>query len=463
MALHGVWKTMTRTFFTVNPATEERMRTYRLCTLTQIKRSLKKAAASFQRWKQYSAEERAQHFTSLSRLLLREKKSLARLMTIEMGKPVTEAAAEIEKCSLACTYFAEHAADFLQPEKINTENKRSYVRFDPLGTVLAIMPWNFPFWQVFRCAVPALCAGNVVVLKHSNQVPGCALGIQRLFRESGFPSGVFTALLANSSQVSQIIPSVHAVSLTGSVHAGQSVAEQAGKHLKKIVLELGGMDPFVVLEDADVNMACQTAIKSRFINSGQSCIAAKRFIVVKKRYQEFIGAVVEATRRLIVGDPLASRTQVGPLANSQQLRTLERQVHTSARMRARVECGGQRLQRTGYFFAPTVLTRVTKGMPVLLEEVFGPVMPVQVVKNDHEALQEANASSFGLGASVWTRNRAKGERMAREIEAGVVAVNSIVKSDPRLPFGGVKNSGIGRELSRYGLLEFTNIKSVVVN
>ncbi|HZL38435.1 MAG TPA: aldehyde dehydrogenase family protein, partial [Tepidisphaeraceae bacterium] len=386
---------------------------------------------------------------------------LTLLMAREMGKPVMAGEAEVEKCAACCEHFALHSAKYLSQIDIESDAAQSYVRFDPLGGVLAIMPWNFPFWQVFRFAAPALMAGNVGLLKHAPNVPGCALAIEDVFREAGFPPGVFSTLLVDTSAVGEIIkhPAVAAVTLTGSERAGAAVAAQAGAELKKAVLELGGSDPFIVLPDADVQATARAAASARTINSGQSCIAAKRFIVVGDG-REFERHFARALAALKLGDPTDRATDQGPLARLDLLENLDRQVRESIAAGARLVTGGHRLPRTGYFYAPTLLADVGPGMPVFDEETFGPVAALIDARGVDDAIRLANLSKYGLGASIWTRDAAAAQLLAARLEAGCVFVNGPVKSDPRLPFGGIKRSGYGRELSAFGIHEFVNIKTV---
>src|SRR2546427_9745516 len=394
--------------------------------------------------------------------LLRERKSQhARTMALEMGKPLPQGEAEAEKCAWVCDYYAEHAERFLADEPRETDASKAFVRSDPIGPVLAIMPWNFPFWQVFRFAAPALMAGNAGLLKHAPNVTRCALEIEAIFREAGFPEGLFRALILSNEAVAQVIadPRVRAVTLTGSDRAGSQVAERAGRHLKKTVLELGGSDPFLVLGDADVEQAARAAAEARLLNSGQSCIAAKRFIVMEPVADRFLDAFVPAMRARRMGDPLAPGTQVGPQARHDLRANLHRQVEESVRRGARLLLGGAIPEGPGFFYAPTVLAAVAEGMPAFDEEVFGPVAAVIRVQDEAQAVRVANASRYGLGAAVWTGDTARGERLARELEVGSVFVNGLVKSDPRLPFGGIKHSGYGRELSEYGLKEVGNAKT----
>jgi succinate-semialdehyde dehydrogenase/glutarate-semialdehyde dehydrogenase len=396
--------------------------------------------------------------------LRQQRERLAREVTREMGKPLSQARAEIEKCAWVCEYYAQHGPQFLAPEEVRTEARRSYVRFDPLGVVLAIMPWNFPYWQVFRFAAGAVMAGNTVVLKHAANVSMAALSIERTWRRAGAPSGLFQAVLVETEEVPRLIadPRIAAVTLTGSEQAGRAVARLAGEHLKKCVLELGGSDAFIVLADADLDRAATAAAEARTINSGQSCIAAKRIIVERAAMSRFLPAFVSAMRGMKVGDPFAPDTRIGPLARADLVENLQRQVEESQRLGARVELGGQPLPGPGFFYPPTVLTRVRPGMPAFDEELFGPVAAVISARDAADAIRLANATRYGLGAALWTRNLRRAEELAAQLDVGAVHINDVVHSDPRLPFGGVKASGYGRELGSYGIKEFTNIKSVVV-
>ncbi len=449
-------------FVSVNPTTGKALKTYRYAPVSQLQAVVKQSQHFFAQWKQTSLSERIVLLAKVGKQLRQQKEAYARMITLEMGKLYTEAVAEVEKCALACEYFCANAPEFLHEETIRTDNKKSYVRFDPLGTILAIMPWNFPFWQVFRFCASALLVGNTVLLKHSRVVPGCSLMLEKLFLDAGFPRGVFQQVLTDEQGVASLIPQVQGVTLTGSVEAGSRVAEQCGKHIKKFVLELGGSDPFIVLSDADVSVASKIAVKARFLNCGQSCISAKRFIVVKEHVKQFTDAVVKAVESFVVGNPLESESTLGPMVREEQVKKLDKQVKLAVKQGARILCGGKSLKREGFFYEPTVLTNVKSTNVLFQEEVFGPVMPIIIAKNDQEALRLANQSSFGLGASVWTKDIKKGEQFAQQLYVGFVTINGMVKSDPRLPFGGVKASGIGRELSRYGLLEFCNMKTVVV-
>jgi succinate-semialdehyde dehydrogenase/glutarate-semialdehyde dehydrogenase len=450
------------TIESINPATGERLETFAETSPPEVERALAEAERAFVGWRRRDFAERARLMRGAARLLRERKTAYGRTMALEMGKPLAQGEAEAEKCAWACEYYAEHAADFLADQPHESDATRSFVRFDPLGPVLAVMPWNFPFWQVFRFAAPTLMAGNTGLLKHASNVPRCALQIEEVFRDAGFPDGVFRTLLIGAEAVARLIADrrVRAVTLTGSERAGTAVAEQAGRHLKKSVLELGGSDPFIVLEDADIDLAARTAADARLINSGQSCIAAKRFIVVERVFERFLERFVAEMGARRLGDPLASGTQVGPQARADLRDTLHRQVEESRRRGASVLLGGQVPPGPGAFYPPTVLAAVETGMPAFDEEVFGPAAAVIRARDEGDSIRLANASTFGLGASLWTQDRARAERLVGEIEAGAVFVNGLVKSDPRLPFGGVKRSGYGRELSEYGIREFVNVKSV---
>jgi len=446
----------------LNPATGEVLETFREIGREDVERMLAAAHAAFLEWRDARYAARAKNMRQAATILRTRKLDYARLMTLEMGKPIVQGEAEIEKCAWTCEYYADHAEALLAEQPRQTDASRSYVRFDPLGVVLAVMPWNFPFWQVFRFAAPALMAGNAAVLKHASNVPRCALTIEEIFRDAGFPRGLFATALVGSSAVPALIADrrVAAVTLTGSDHAGSQVAQHAGRELKKTVLELGGSDPFIVLADADLAAAASTAADARLVNSGQSCIAAKRFIVVEAVADRFLDRFVQELRSRRVGDPLARETQVGPQARVDLRDALHRQVEESVKRGAKLLLGGQVPPGKGAFYPATLLTAVDKGMPAFDEETFGPVAAVIRAKDEADAVRLANDSQFGLGASLWTQDRARAERMAAQIEAGSVFVNGLVKSDPRLPFGGIKRSGYGRELSEYGIREFVNIKSV---
>ncbi len=446
----------------VNPATEEPIRDLPDHSLAQVDEKLDLATGTFEFWRRTSFSERASLMRGAAQRLRDGKSGYAALMTQEMGKTITAAEAEVDKCAWVCDFYAGNAERFLAPEPVETDAARSFVRFDPLGPVLAVMPWNFPFWQVFRFAAPALMAGNVGLLKHASNVPGCALAIEEVLRTAGFPMGTFQALLVGSRVVEGIIrhPAVRAVTLTGSDPAGVAVASQAGAALKKTVLELGGSDPFIVLRDADVEAAARSAATARTINNGQSCIAAKRFIVEEPVAERFETALVSAMAALKVGDPMDRTTDVGPLARADLRDDLQSQVDRTVAAGAHLALGGRPMEGRGYFYPPTVLTGVEPGMAAFEEETFGPVAAVVRAQDAEHAIVLANASPFGLGACLWTADPERGAALAAEVEAGAVFVNGIVKSDPRLPFGGVKRSGYGRELSAFGIREFVNVKSV---
>lgn len=448
----------------INPATGEINKEFELYSQEKINEAVRKSRAAFSEWKNLDISDRAEYLTNAAKVLRKRKKELGEIITMEMGKPIKESIPEVEKCAWALEYFAQNAKRFLEPQIVETDARKSCVSFEPRGTILCIMPWNFPFWQALRFAAPALSGGNVVLLKHSSYVPLCALELEKVFLEAGFPEGVFQTLLIDGSTASSLIKrkEIDAVSLTGSVSAGQKVAEVCGQNMKKFVLELGGSDPFIVLADADIEKVAKAGVASRFLDAGQSCIAAKRFIVIESIAEEFTSKFVEYAADLKVGDPMDPDTDIGPLVREEQIELLEEQVKDALSKGARALLEGGRLERNGFFYSPIVLSDVTQEMKVLKEETFGPVAPVIPVKDESSAINVANDSELGLGASIWSGDRDKALRLAKELEAGVVAVNSPVKSDPRLPFGGVKKSGIGRELSKFGLYEFMNIKSISV-
>ncbi|MBN2645667.1 MAG: NAD-dependent succinate-semialdehyde dehydrogenase [Desulfuromonadaceae bacterium] len=445
----------------LNPATGELLETFIEWTDDQIDQTIEAVHRAYTQWRETSFARRKELMLKAADVLRSRHNDFARMMAQEMGKPVTEGRAEVEKCALVCEYYAQNAEQMLAPEPIASDAGRSYVAFRPQGTVLAVMPWNFPFWQVFRFAAPALMAGNTGVLKHASNVPRCALAIERVFIEAGFPADVFRTLMIGSGKVNRVIenPRIVATTLTGSDIAGRKVAEKSGAMLKKSVMELGGSDPFIVLEDADLDEAAAVGIKARCLNSGQSCIAAKRFIVVENVYDTFLEKFKANMAALVIGDPLDDKTQVGPQAREDLMRELHAQVEASVRCGATIALGGMPMGQ-GAFYPATILTEVKKGMPAYSEEFFGPVAIVIRVKDAQEALFVANDTEFGLGGSVWTRDVAKGEALAAQVRAGAVFVNGMVKSDPRLPFGGVGISGFGRELSHYGIKEFVNIQTV---
>lgn len=448
---------------TINPATGEEQPThFETLTPEEIDRKLAKAREAFGAHRRTSLDDRAHKLRLAGEILANEKEKFARIMVMEMGKTFASAVAEAEKCAWACRYYAENGARFLADKPVETDARKSLLRYLPLGPVLAVMPWNFPFWQVFRFAAPGLMAGNVGLLKHASNVPRCAMAIEDIFRRAGFPEGVFQTLLIGSDAVASILDDrrLMAATLTGSTPAGSSVAGRAGKNLKKTVLELGGSDPFIVLPSADLHAAAKTAAKARCINNGQSCIAAKRFIVHADVYDAFTERFVREMEAQKVGDPMAGDTDVGPLAMKQTREDVEKQVDDSVAAGARVLTGGRRMDGPGFYYPPTILAEIPEDAPAYREEVFGPVALLFRASDADHAIRIANDSDFGLGSSVWTRDPAEADRFVTEIEAGMTFVNAMVSSDPRLPFGGVKTSGYGRELSELGIHEFVNIKSV---
>src|SRR5919197_1631451 len=448
---------------TISPATGKVIASYDITNTEQISKKVNDARASFEKWKKKDISERRDYIRSLAKIMKKNKHQYAKIITEEMGKPITQSYAEIDKCVLLCEYYSEYAESFLRDEIIPTEFRKSFVSFEPLGIVVGIMPWNFPFWQVMRYVVPTLIAGNVAILKHSSICIGCALKINEAFNEAGFPQNVFQLVIGDYRAGEALVKSkIDAVSVTGSVTTGKRVAELAAVDLKKCVLELGGSDPFIVLEDADLNQTARQGAQSRLLNTGQSCISAKRFIVVKDVADKFTRLLVENTKGEVVGDPMNSKTTLGPLVRETQRDTIIRQVEDAKSKGGKLLYGGTIIERDGYFYEPTVISDESHEMDILKEEVFGPVAPIVIVQNELEAIWEANNSDFGLGASIWTSNFERGLRLAREVQSGVVKVNEMVRSDPRLPFGGVKYSGIGRELSEFGIREFVNIKSIVV-
>lgn len=448
----------------INPATGEINREFEFYSQNRVNEVVKKAKSAFSEWRNLDISDRAEYLKSAAKVLRKRKEELGKLITMEMGKAIKESISEVEKSAWSLEYFAENAERFLEPEKVETDAQKAYISFEPRGIVLSIMPWNFPFWQALRFGSPALAGGNVVILKHSSYVPLCALELEKVFLEAGFPKGVYQTLLIDGAAASSLISrdEISAVSLTGSISAGQKVAEIAGKNIKKVVLELGGSDPFIVLDDADIEEAAKVGVASRFIVAGQSCIAAKRFIVVRNAAEEFTSRFVEFAKELRVGDPMDKDTDIGPLVREEQINLLEGQVEDALSRGAKALLKGGRVKRRGFFYSPVILTSLTKDMKVLKEETFGPVAPIISVKNEAEALKIANETEFGLGASIWSGDRERALLLAKKIDSGVVVINSLVKSDPCLPFGGVKKSGIGRELSKFGLYEFMNIKSISV-
>ena len=449
----------------VNPYSEEIIHTYKDHSNIQANSIIDQVDAAWYLWKTTPFDIRSQYMSKLADLLIDRKEELANLITIEMGKIVSEARGEVEKCATVCRYYAENAEQFLKNEPIKTEASESFVSYQPIGTVLAIMPWNFPFWQVFRFLAPTLMAGNTGILKHASNVPGCALAIEKLVSDAGFPENVFRTILISGSLVKPIIenPKIKAVTLTGSTPAGKAVAATAGSALKKTVLELGGSDPYIILEDADIAEAARLCVSSRLLNAGQSCIGAKRFIILEGVYENFKTEFVKLMQAAIYGDPFANETSIGPLARKDLRDELHQQVVKSVEMGAKVLCGGFVPEGDNSFYPPTVLENIQPGMPAYHEELFGPVASLFKVKTEEEAIHVANDTVFGLGAGVFTSDVAKGKELAEKgMESGCVFVNDFVKSDPRLPFGGIKESGYGRELSLLGIREFVNAKTVVI-
>src|SRR5579884_1486591 len=453
---------MATTIQTVNPATGEVIETFAPHTPAQVDAALDEARAAFLEWRATDFAHRADLMRRAAGVLRARKLELGRTATLEMGKPITEAIAEVEKSAWGCKFFAEHAQRFLTPERVESTGSQSYVEFRPLGVILAIMPWNFPFWQVFRFAAPALMAGNTAVLKHASNVSRCALEIEQVFTEAGFPPGIFRTLLIPGSEAERLVADdrIAAVTLTGSEDAGVAVAGAAGRALKKTVLELGGSDAYIVLADADLDAAAQVAVRARFQNNGQSCIAAKRFIVVNEVADAFVEKFAANAATLRVGDPLDPSTQLGPVVRADQRQALNRQVQESVAMGAKIVLGGEPLPGPGYFYPPTIVSDVTPEMPMFKQETFGPAAAVARARDAAQALALANDSHFGLGGNIWTRDIEGARAMARRYETGNVFINGMTASDPRLPFGGVKRSGYGRELSAFGIREFVNIQTV---
>ncbi|MFY9340308.1 MAG: NAD-dependent succinate-semialdehyde dehydrogenase [Methanosarcina flavescens] len=448
----------------INPYTEEVNWVYDSFSFAECESKIEKSRAAFSGWSSLSVEERTKYFSRAGEVLRQNINVYAEIITKEMGKPIRQSRGEIEKCAWLCDYYAENAAGFLKDEIVDTGAEKSYVTFEPLGVIFGIMPWNFPFWQVFRFAVPAMCAGNVCVLKHASNVPRSALEIEKVFIEAGFPESVFSSLLIDSKTAMEIIEEemVDGVSLTGSIGAGSEIGELAGGLIKPVVLELGGSDPFIVLEDADIERAAQVAVESRFLNTGQSCIAAKRFIVIEDVVVDFIEAFELEMQELKIGDPMDEETDIGPVAKKEFIDSLERVLRDAKKKGAEPHIYGEE-QNKGFFFRPTLIPAASTDMKVCNVEVFGPIAPVIMAKDEDEAVKIANSTEFGLGAEIWSKDLERAQRLAKRIKSGFVAINGMVKSDPRLPFGGVKKSGVGRELSHYGLKEFVNIKTVVVN
>ena len=446
---------------TINPATEEVINTYKIMTKEAVNEKVKKAQNAFCEWKK-DIQKRAEYLYHVAHVFRQDKERLAKVMTNEMGKAIKEARSEVEKCAWVMEYFADNGRVFVTDEVVNTDARKSFITFEPLGVIGSIMPWNFPYWQGLRFAAPSLMVGNTIVLKPASATMQCGIEIEKAFEKAGVPQPVFQTIVGDSTAAEMLIDSdsINAVTFTGSVPVGAKVAQRATSQIKKTVLELGGSDPFIVCEDADIEKASTGAVKGRFINCGQSCIATKRFFVIKKIADEFIEKFVQKTEKLRVGDPLSDDTDLGPLVNASGLKTIDSQVKDSVKEGAEILTGGEQTRSKGYFYKPTILKNVSSNMRVAQEEVFGPVAPIVVADSETEALRLANDSQYGLGASIWTEDLDKAERLSRMVRSGIVTVNNVVISDPRVPFGGVKKSGFGRELSRYGMLEFVNIKSV---
>jgi acyl-CoA reductase-like NAD-dependent aldehyde dehydrogenase len=453
-------KATERKLMTLNPATEEILNEYDIMTKEKINESVRRAREAFSDWKK-DIHNRADSLYAFSREFRKNRENLARTSTQEMGKAIKESRSEIDKCASTIEYYADNGKIFTSDEVVNTDARKSVIIFEPVGVIGSIMPWNFPYWQALRFAAPSLMAGNTIVLKPASATMQCGIEIEKTFINAGIPRGIFQTLIGDSSIAETLIDShINAVTFTGSVQVGGKVAQRATSQLKKTVLELGGSDPFIVCEDADIEKASTGAVKGRFINCGQSCIASKRFIVTKKIASEFIEEFVTKTEKLKVGDPLSDDTDIGPLVNANSLSNIESLVAKSVRQGAEVVTGGERTNNRGFFYRPTIMKNVSPKMDIATEEVFGPLAPVITVENEKDAMKIANDSKYGLGASIWTQDLEKAEMLSRAIESGIVTVNNVVVSDPRVPFGGIKNSGFGRELSRYGMLEFVNVKSV---
>mgnify|MGYP001558577082 FL=1 len=449
-------------FHTINPATEEVLLEYNLMSKEEALAVAEKSNNAFNKWKNLAISERAKFFKNLAKVLRDNKQEYAEIMTKEMGKPITESLAEVEKCAYLAEVLIENAEKWLADEEANADGKKHIITFEPLGAIYIILPWNFPFWQPFKVGLPPLIAGNTIIFKHAGNVTGSALKIEEAFKKAGFPEDIFRAVIVDHETSSEIIESkyVKACSLTGSVGAGASIAQKSGANIKKIVLELGGSDPFIVLEDADIQAAAKGAVLGRTRNAGQVCIGSKRIIVHKKIAEEFTKKFSEMMEQLIVGDPMNPKTQVGPLVNEKAAQDMENFVKDAVSKGAVISAGGKKIKSKGYYFEPTVLTNVNEDMNVACNEVFGPVAPVIIAKNEEDAIKIANNSEFGLSASLWTNDLAKGERLARKLETGSVFINSISKSHALLPIGGIKKSGFGRELSHYGIREFVNVKGI---
>jgi succinate-semialdehyde dehydrogenase/glutarate-semialdehyde dehydrogenase/succinyl-CoA reductase len=445
---------------TVNPATEEQIATYSAMDKNQVFELVRKAKRAFPEWRK-DYEKRRSYIYNLVEYLRKNKTDLAKVATNEMGKTLKESIGEVEKCAWVLEFYADHGDSFLSDEVLNTDARKSFLTFEPLGVIGSIMPWNFPYWQALRFAAPCLMAGNVIVMKPSRITMQSGIEIEKAFTESGLPDGIFQTVVGSVDSANHLVDSdVNAVTFTGSTNAGAKVGERAAKNLKKCVLELGGSDPFIVLDDAIIEKAAEGAVKGRFINCGQSCVASKRFFVGKNIADDFIELFIKKASQLKIGDPTSIETDIGPLSSKDGLETISGIVEDAKQKGAEILLGGSEMEGKGFFYKPTILTNVKSDMRIAKEETFGPVAPITIVENESEAIKLANDVEFGLGASIWTKDLEKADKMSRRIESGIVSVNNVVLSDPRIPFGGIKHSGFGRELSRYGMLEFVNIKSV---
>ena len=445
---------------TINPTTEEDIETFACMDKTQVFERVGKAKRAYPGWKR-DYEQRRSYIYNLVEHLRKNRTALAKVATAEMGKPLKESLGEIDKCAWALEFYADNGDSFLADEVLNTDARKSFLTFEPLGVIGSIMPWNFPYWQALRFAAPCLMAGNVIVMKPSRVTMQSGIEIEKMFTESGIPDGIFQTIVGTVDSANHLIDSdVNAVTFTGSTNAGIKVGQRAATHLKKCVLELGGSDPFIVLDDAIVEKAAEGAVKGRFINCGQSCVASKRFFVGKNVAKDFVELFIKKTSQLKVGNPMSDQTDVGPLSSKESFETISGIVEDAKEKGAEILLGGSKMDGKGYFYQPTILTNIKPNMRIVKEETFGPVAPITIVKNESEAIKLANDIEFGLGASIWTQDLTKADKISRRIESGIVSVNNVVLSDPRIPFGGIKHSGFGRELSRYGMLEFVNIKSV---
>lgn len=454
------------TFQSINPTTNKLLKEYSVTSTAQAEKAAEKAHQAYEKWRRQSFKERAVVLKKIAQQLRKDKNKLATLATQEMGKPIAQSRAEVEKCAMTMEFYAQHGAAFLKDQIVETDAKKSYVSFQPLGVVFAIMPWNFPFWQVFRAMAPILMAGNAMLLKHASNISGCALAIEKVLKDAGAPNGLFQTLLLPSSEVKNLIahPAVAAITLTGSTAAGKAVASEAAAHIKKQVLELGGSDAYIILEDADMKLTIKTCVDGRLVNSGQSCVAAKRFVVVKPVKKIVEEGMLAAFKNASFGDPFDESNKIGPLARIDLRDQLHEQVMKSIEKGAKLLCGGFIPDREGAFYPPTILTNIKPGMPAYDEELFGPVAAIIEAKNEEDAIRIANDSVYGLGAGIFSKNRKRAEEIAaKELQAGNCFVNAFVHSDPRIPFGGIKQSGYGRELSEYGIREFVNVKTVFIN